>query len=423
LLTLSLIGQIQKEFEVELQLADVMTIGTIKGLAELIQQNGKEEEWSPLVPIKASGSKLPFYCVHPGGGNVVAFYHLAQEFDEDQPFYGIQATGLVDGQEALNRIEDMAALYVDAIRKLQPQGPYLVGGYSSGGIIAFEMAQQLRRQGQEVGLVAMLDCFRMSAERQGNEKDDAKLISLFVRTLGRILPVEELRQVEADKHVEYALQRGREANIVRSFLDERKLVSTYHVLKGLKQAVHDYKPQVYPGTITLFRPVQTTDEVQQNIRRLSTITHVTMGVVATLIVVLSSLTLFGVLSWGVLAGLLGFIAVSCFVLSMLAPQDVRNMPAHELNGLARFRPLRAIAGGIYSLHALREDQKGNFDLGTDLTLGWRDVSAQPVEVVEVPGNHMSIVLKPDVQGLAQRLTKSFSRFNNANGVPKPAKQL
>ena len=86
------------------------------------------------------------------------------------------------------------------------------------------------------------------------------------------------------------------------------------------------------------------------------------------------------------------------------------MPAEELSGLARYRPLRAIAGGIYYLHALREDQKGNFDLGTDLTLGWRDVSAQPVEVVEVPGNHMSIILKPDVQDLAAGHTKSFSKF-------------
>ncbi|HEU4510844.1 MAG TPA: amino acid adenylation domain-containing protein [Pyrinomonadaceae bacterium] len=410
LLTLSLIGQIQKDFEVELPLAAVMTDGTIKGLAELIQQNRKEEEWSPLVPIKPSGTKLPFYCVHAGGGNVVGFYDLAQQFDEDQPFYGLQAAGLVDGQEPLTRMEDMAALYIEAIRKRQPEGPYLIGGYSSGGIIAFEMAQQLRRQGHEVGLLAMLDSFRMTAEKERVEKDDATLISLFVRTLGRILPVEELRQVESDKQVEYALQRGREARLIRSFLDERKLVSTYHVLKGLKQATHDYRPQVYPGTITLFRPVQTTAEVQRNIGRLSTITHVTAGVLATLIVVLSALTFFGVLSLGVLSGLLGVIAVGCFVLSMLSRQDVRNMPAQELNGLARFRPLRAIAGGIYYLHAVREDQKGNFDLGTDLTLGWRDVSAQPVEVVEVPGNHMSIVLKPDVEHLAAGLTTSFSKL-------------
>jgi amino acid adenylation domain-containing protein/non-ribosomal peptide synthase protein (TIGR01720 family) len=414
LLTLSLIGQIQSEFQVELPLAAVMTDGTIKGLAELIHQNRKEEEWSPLVPIKPSGSKMPFYCVHAGGGNVVGFYDLALQFDEDQPFYGLQAAGLVDGQEALSRMEDMAALYVDAIRKLQPEGPYLIGGYSSGGIIAFEMAQQLQQQGHEVGVLAMLDSFRMTAEKEQVEKDDANLISLFVRTLGRILPVEELRQVESDKQVEYALQRGRDARLIRSFLDERKLISTYHVLKGLKQATHDYKPQVYPGTITLFRPVQTTAEVQRNIQLLSKITQVTASVLASLIIVLGSLTFFGLLSWGVLAGLLSFIAVSCFVSSMMSRKDVRNMPAEELNGLARWRPLRAIAGGIYYVHALRQDQKGNFDLGTDLTLGWRDVSAQPVEVVEVPGNHMSIVLKPDVQELAAGLVNSFSKIGAAD---------
>jgi thioesterase domain-containing protein len=305
----------------------------------------------------------------------------------------------------------MAALYVEAIRKLQPQGPYLIGGYSSGGIIAFEMAQQLSRQGDEVGVLAMLDSYRMTPERERVDKDDANLISLFVRTLGRILPVEELRQVESGKQVEYALERGREARLIRSFLDERKLVSTYHVLKGLKQATYDYRPQVYPGTITLFRPTQTTVEVQKNIERLSKITNFMAGVVASLVIVLSILSFFGLLSVGVLAGLLGFIVVSCVVLGMLPRKDVVNMPAQELSGLASWRPLRRVAGGIYYLHAVREDQKGNFDLGTDLTLGWRDVSAKQVEVIEVPGNHMSIVLKPDVRELAESLTKSFSKFN------------
>jgi thioesterase domain-containing protein len=349
--------------------------------------------------------------VHAGGGNVVGFYDLAQQFEEDQPFYGLQAAGLVEGQEALERIEDMAALYLDAIRKLQPQGPYLIGGYSSGGIIAFEMAQQLSRQGEEVGVLAMLDSYRMTPERERVDKDDANLISLFVRTLGRILPVEELRKVESGKQVEYALERGREAKLIRSFLDERKLVSTYHVLKGLKQATHDYRPQVYPGTITLFRPIQTTVEVQKNIERLSKIANLTAGVLAGLVIVLSVLSFLGLLPVGVLAGLIGFIAVSCLVLGLLPRQDVVNMPAHELNGLASWRPLRRVAGGVYYLHAAREEQKGNFDLGTDLTLGWRDVSAKQVEVIEVPGNHMSIVLKPDVSELAEGLTKSFSKFN------------
>jgi len=255
----------------------------------------------------------------------------------------------------------------------------------------------------------MLDCFRMSAERQRDDKDDAKLISFFVRTLGRILPAEELRQVEPGRQVEYALERGREARLIRSFVEEQKLVSTFHVMKALNQAAHDYKPQVYPGTITLFRPVETTAEVQRNIGRLSKIANLTAGVLASLVIVASSLSFFGLLSVGVLAGLLGLTAVTCVVLGIMARRDALNMPAQELNALARWRPLRAVAGGIYYLHALREGQKGNFDLGTDLTLGWGDVSAQRVEVVEVPGNHMSIVMKPDVQELAQGLTKSFSK--------------
>jgi thioesterase domain-containing protein/NAD(P)-dependent dehydrogenase (short-subunit alcohol dehydrogenase family)/acyl carrier protein len=115
--------------------------------------------WSPLVEIRATGTHAPFFCVHGAGGNVLNFRDLAHLLPTTRPFYGLQARG-VDGRlRQHTRIEDMAAEYVAAIRKVQPSGPYLVGGYSGGGVVALEMAQQLRANGEETSLVVLFDTF------------------------------------------------------------------------------------------------------------------------------------------------------------------------------------------------------------------------------------------------------------------------
>src|SRR5712692_1384520 len=122
-----------------------------------------EKEWSPswssLVAIKPNGSKTPFFCVHGLGGNVLEFSDLARHLDDDQPFYCLQSQGLDGEQPLLTSVEEMAAHYIKEMRELQPAGPYFIGGRSLGGMVAFEMACQLRAQGQEVGLLALLDTY------------------------------------------------------------------------------------------------------------------------------------------------------------------------------------------------------------------------------------------------------------------------
>jgi thioesterase domain-containing protein len=110
--------------------------------------------FSPLVRMKPGGSRPPFFCVHAIFGSVFPYHNLALRMHREQPFYGLQARGL-DGREApRDKIETMAAEYVAAVRTVQPRGPYHLGGYSFGGLVAFEMAQQLVHSGEEVGLVA-----------------------------------------------------------------------------------------------------------------------------------------------------------------------------------------------------------------------------------------------------------------------------
>ena len=90
---------------------------------------------------------------------MLEYYDLARHLGADQPFYGLQSAGLDGSRPPHTRVEDMAAHYIKEMRELQPEGPYFIGGRSLGGMVAFEMAQQLKAQGQAIGLLALLDTY------------------------------------------------------------------------------------------------------------------------------------------------------------------------------------------------------------------------------------------------------------------------
>lgn len=109
-----------------------------------------------LVAIKASGSLPPFFCVHAMLGSAFPYFRLALHLSPEQPFYGLQSLGLDGITPPLDSIEAMARHYVGLIRGVQPRGPYYLGGYSFGGWVAFEMAQQLVEAGEKVAVLAIL---------------------------------------------------------------------------------------------------------------------------------------------------------------------------------------------------------------------------------------------------------------------------
>ncbi|NEP09935.1 MAG: hypothetical protein F6K14_06875 [Symploca sp. SIO2C1] len=157
LLALRLMAEIEQVFGKTFPLGILFQGQTIEKLAAIIREETDSVSWSSLVPIQTGDKKLPFFCVPGAGGNVIYFSHLARYLDRDQPFYGLQAVGLDGVSEPYKRIEDMAAHYIQEIQSIQPQGPYLLGGHSFGSQVAFEMAQQLQKKGQKVALLAILD--------------------------------------------------------------------------------------------------------------------------------------------------------------------------------------------------------------------------------------------------------------------------
>ncbi len=112
--------------------------------------NASQIQESPLICMQAEGNKIPFFCVHALLGSTFHYFALANLLDQDQPFYALQAPGLDGVQPPLNRISEFAACYIHYIREVQPKGPYKIGGYSFGGLVAFEIARQLTLAGETV---------------------------------------------------------------------------------------------------------------------------------------------------------------------------------------------------------------------------------------------------------------------------------
>ena len=228
------------------------------------QQNGsvfslnsrtRVSEFPLLVPLQPEGSRRACFMVHPPGGIVVCYRALAQHLGTDRPFYGIRSKGLQGEQDLPTRLEDMAAEYVAAIRKAQPEGPYHLGGWSIGGVTAFEMAQQLRAQGQVVGLLALLDTTIPAGPANRSVAEEADQSS---REYGLDLTLDELRQLAPDEQLPYLWQHAQKLGLVEvdtppplveQILQDLKRLFHLHV-----QLASDHVLRHYPGQLTLFRP-------------------------------------------------------------------------------------------------------------------------------------------------------------------------
>ncbi|MFL6192597.1 MAG: amino acid adenylation domain-containing protein, partial [Thermoanaerobaculia bacterium] len=215
--------------------------------------------WSPLVPIQPLGTRTPLFCVHALGGEVLCYYRLARELGTDQPVYGLQASPL-DGQPGAPRttVEERAAEYVDAVRSLQPAGPYLLVGYSFGGILAFEMARQLTLAGEEVALLALLDQ-GITPGDEAAEVDTATVIAGMVRhrTGGQgaapVLAADALRGLPVEAQLARGLEILGSQEALGPGFDIPLLRDLALGWSSRATAAERYRVSTYPGRITLLR--------------------------------------------------------------------------------------------------------------------------------------------------------------------------
>lgn len=164
LTAIEVMAALDKETGHRYPLSALFEAPTIQKLALLVQSGQRSVTWDSLVPMKPEGRKVPFYLVHGYDLTVAPFTALAQIMDENQPVFCLQAMGLNGKNQPHSRMEDIAAHYVTEILAANPEGPYALGGYSFGGVIAYEMTRQLESMGKTVTCLALLDTYAENAD-------------------------------------------------------------------------------------------------------------------------------------------------------------------------------------------------------------------------------------------------------------------
>jgi amino acid adenylation domain-containing protein len=253
LLAARLFAQIDNRFNRKLPLATLFQARTIEELAVVLRAQETRSAWASLVPVRPQGTRPPLFCVHAAGANVLIYRPLARHLDSDQPLYSLQAVGLDGRSKPYVQVERMAAHYISEIRQVQPEGPYHLVGASFGGLVVFEMAQQLVAQGQRVALLAMLNtncpvystlarinCHLFHLRKSGPRRYLTSSVRSVIRNL-----VKEARAVGVEDISDRVLQEA-----VSNRVDTGDPLA--RTVLAIFEAERTYRPTRYPGRISFF---------------------------------------------------------------------------------------------------------------------------------------------------------------------------
>lgn len=277
LVAMSLFAHIQRLFGKDLPMTTLFQAPTIEQLANVMRQKETSTPWSSMVTIQTGGSKPPFFFIHGCGGEVFFTGRLATYLGSDQPFYGLRARGVYGEKPPHNSIEEMAADYIEEIRKIQPRGPYFIGSAGGGSFVVYEIAQQLLAQSEKIGLLILIDAILherpfqtdsparnmsnitglvSSVKNQPKPTASRKGLVHYIRRSFYHLWHGQLKRIITGKaRVKIEKYRWRFAYsfIARRFkFIQRRINYVEHVIITLSRATRRYKPKVYPGYITYF---------------------------------------------------------------------------------------------------------------------------------------------------------------------------
>jgi amino acid adenylation domain-containing protein len=267
LLATQLVARIRHTFKVDLSLRRLFERPTLMAVADFIdhphEQTGKGQVGLPvgnkpaantvpspissqfpphLITLQPEGVRRPLFLIHPLAGVVFPYYELALQLGSDQPVYGLQSIGIAGEASPLIRIEAMAEHYLAAIRQVQPEGPYQLAGWSFGGTIALEMAQQLQESGESVAFLGIIDS-RLYSTRFARFWHGSRVL------LTSMSP--HLWQYLSDYLKLGPAEQGEETKSPSFKTSEFKRL--LKVFQANVRADSHYKPKRYPGQVTLFR--------------------------------------------------------------------------------------------------------------------------------------------------------------------------
>ncbi|CEM28128.1 unnamed protein product [Vitrella brassicaformis CCMP3155] len=272
LLAMRLVSCVEKECGAKLGLAQLLKASTVRGLAALVEEKRnnaeKQSRWHKCVieitPKQPGSTRRPLFLVHPAGGHVLCYAPIGRHMGPDFPLYGVQATGFAAGEEPNQTVEAMARLYADAITTVEPSGPYRVGGWSFGGVVAYATCLELMRRGHTVEICAVLDSWRPIILDKAKEITDQYLVGVCSRVFGgmfgqdNLVTDEELASVEGGHgaQIDYIIDKARQVGIFPADVEQSENRRILEVLVGTLRATYSYKPPRFPGTVTCFRAME-----------------------------------------------------------------------------------------------------------------------------------------------------------------------
>jgi acetoacetyl-CoA synthetase len=275
LLAVDMLLAVERELGVGLPVTIIYDAPTVAALAALLDKESRPA-FSPLVCLNDGEGAPPLFVVHGLGGTVIELSKVAKLIRHGGPVYGVQAKGLDGILSPLTTVEDMAAYYVDAIREVQPEGPYYLAGYSFGGLVALEMARRLKEQHDDVELL-LIDAFALPRTWPIHCRI-AVLARRLVMGLARILRqpwqtnlayLVRMRGDMSQRPPESRAEATRRS--VRRWLRHMMVdlpPALRQVLEASEEALYAYRPRFYPGTVTFLNSATTLPVFPPNAARI-----------------------------------------------------------------------------------------------------------------------------------------------------------
>jgi len=265
LLAVQLTARMADTLGIELAPHSLLASPTIAGLAETIgrakaasaQSQPAIQNLPPcLVKIKGGDPAQLLYLIHPAGGHVFNYLPLVHTLSTAHEVYGVQSQLLNNDQQPMNTMEEMGAHYSQEIRKLQPHGPYWIGGASFGGSLAYEIAQQLTAAGEEIGLLFLIDTADPEVLPQG-ELEDADILAYLLRLAVNISDsLDDLKQLLPDEQLRYFFERAKKANKQFPAVSMEEAKQIMYQSRINLRAMARYRPRPFPGRLAFFQAIE-----------------------------------------------------------------------------------------------------------------------------------------------------------------------
>ncbi len=256
---LELLVEIEKAVGKNLPLGTLYQSSTVESLSREVRDRSEPNQWSSLVPLQTSGKRPPFYLLHTTPGDILGYGNLVFHLPQDQPCYGFQSLGLKDSSLAHLSILEMARYYVTLLRKFQPQGPYYLGGWCYGGIVAIEMARLLQATGARVGLLALLETVALPPSLSNWRYYNHRIKCSIRMNPGRLFQyVREKVRYTRNSKIANRMRFRQAAGLLNADLSEidPRLARLEYVYNRNLEALNKYKSESYSGRVTLFNAAE-----------------------------------------------------------------------------------------------------------------------------------------------------------------------